>query len=284
MTYKIIIAGSNGYLGRNIYEYFLTKPNFEVKNINRSDFDLTSTQKLHDFVSEFKPDFYIHSAVNINDFENNIKMHYSLEAISNVCGKIITLGSGAEYNPKAYKPLMKEEYFGNSVPEDIYSLSKYTIARLINEGSANIYNLRLFGIFGKYEDYTRRFISNNLVRHLNHLPLKMNRDIAFDYLYVPDFLQSLEAFLLTDPPRNTYNLCTGKPLSFLYMLHEICNVLEINKDEIIIVDQTPSEYEYSGDPSLFNSDILPVKITPFSTCIQQMYDWYIEQNFSFIEQ
>ncbi len=204
MPHKIVIAGSNGYLGRNIYEHYIKKTNFQVKTLNRSDFSLTSANEVLEFVSQFKPDFYIHSAVSISDFENNIKMHYALESISHVCGRIVTLGSGAEYNPKAYKPLMKESYFSNSIPQDEYSMSKYTISRLINNGPSNIYNLRLFGIFGKYEDYNRRFISNNLVRHINKLPLKMNRDISFDYLYVPDFLNALDSFLFSTPNRNIY--------------------------------------------------------------------------------
>ena len=55
---------------------------------------------------------------------------------------------------------MKENYFGKYIPvkSDIYSFSKYQIAKDIESKKKNIYNLRGFGIFGKYEDYRRRFI------------------------------------------------------------------------------------------------------------------------------
>ena len=62
---------------------------------------------------------------------------------------------------------MREDYFPKepAFPNDVYSLSKYTISKLHQSSScSNIYNLRVFGIFGPYEDYQRRLISNNIVR------------------------------------------------------------------------------------------------------------------------
>ena len=57
---------------------------------------------------------------------------------------------------------MRESYFGRHIPTDIYGFSKYVIAKDIESVRRNIYNLRVFGIFGKYEDYKRRVISNNI--------------------------------------------------------------------------------------------------------------------------
>ena len=142
-----------------------------------------------------------------------LRMFYALENVASLVEKIILIGSGAEYISARYKPLMKENYFPNEpvYPVDIYTLSKYTISKLLSISNAkNIYNLRVFGIYGPYEDFQRRLISNNIVRYLNNLPLQYNRNVAFDYLYINDFLSALERFLSLEKPKyNTYNLCVG---------------------------------------------------------------------------
>ena len=54
-----------------------------------------------------------------------------------------------------------------------------SIAKDIEINPRNIYNLRVFGIFGKYEDHTRRFISNNICRVLCGLDISMNKNMLF---------------------------------------------------------------------------------------------------------
>ncbi|WP_415399208.1 NAD-dependent epimerase/dehydratase family protein [Synechococcus sp. W4D4] len=281
--HKIVIAGANGFLGRNIYESFQLKyPSAQVRGLTRDTLDLASLSQVKDYFSSFKPDIVIHSAVTISDIANNIKMHHALEASSNYCGKIITLGSGAEYNPKAYKPLMKESYYGNSVPEDPYSLSKYLISRMIQSGPSNISNLRLFGIFGMYEDYTRRFISNNIVRHILGMPLQMNKDISFDYMYVPDFLSCLHEYAQSSNKDFAYNLSTGNPLKFSFILKTMCNCLGLPADSFTILDEISTDYEYSGDPGKYVQEFGPLNLTPLTQSITELYEYYLSQRDSLV--
>jgi hypothetical protein len=74
-------------------------------------------------------------------------------------GKMIHFGSGAEYDRTQLPPRVREDYFDTRVPRDAYGFSKYICAKYI-ERSDRMVDLRLFGVFGAYEDYTVRFISN----------------------------------------------------------------------------------------------------------------------------
>jgi len=273
---KIIISGSNGFLGNNILNYFSAKyPDSKVVGLTRQTCDIASAQAITSYLSEELPDVVIHSAVKIDDLANNIKMHHALESASGFVGKIVTLGSGAEYNPKNYKPLMEENYFNNSIPEDPYSLSKYLISRMIDSGPANISNLRLFGIFGIGEDYSRRFISNNIVRHILGLQMQMNKDISFDYFYVPDFLESLNTYLLKENLHKHYNLCTGDPIKFSTILQKICSVVGLPNDQFIILDKTETDYQYSGNPSRFIEEFGPIRKTPLDESAYELYNYYL---------
>ena len=68
------------------------------------------------------------------------------------------LGSGIEYNPQRYLPKMNEDYFSKSAfPSDdnVYHNSKFLTSIMLDSlAPKNVYNFRLFGVFGKYEDYT----------------------------------------------------------------------------------------------------------------------------------
>lgn len=280
---KIVITGANGFLGRNIYESFqLRYPSAQVRGLTRDNLDLSTVSQVKSYLCSFKPDIVIHSAVTISDIVNNIKMHHALEAASNYCGRIITLGSGAEYNPKAYQPLMEESYFGNSIPEDPYSLSKYLISRMIQSGPSNISNLRLFGIFGKHEDYTRRFISNNIVRYILGMPIQMNKDISFDYMYVPDFLSCLHEYVQSSNKHSAYNLSTGKPMKFSFILQTMCDCLGLPGETFTILDKTSTDYEYSGNPGRYVQEFGPINLTPLAQSITELYEYYLPQRDSLV--
>ena len=56
---------------------------------------------------------------------------------------------------------MRENYFGSFIPNDPHSFSKYIQSKYIEKNNNDhLYHLRLFGIFGKYEDYRYKFIEN----------------------------------------------------------------------------------------------------------------------------
>ena len=80
------------------------------------------------------------------------------------------LGSGIEYNPSRYIPKMSESYFDNNafpINDNVYHNSKFLSACLHESlNLKNVFNFRLFGVFGKYEDYKRRLISNNIFQYL----------------------------------------------------------------------------------------------------------------------
>ena len=48
----------------------------------------------------------------------------------------------------------------------------------------NVFNLRLFGVYGKYERYDLRPVSNNILRALSGLPIKIYQDMKLDYLFI----------------------------------------------------------------------------------------------------
>ena len=270
--YKVLVVGSNGFIGKNIVEY-LEKQNYNVLCPKRNDLDLLDTEKVFDFIQSHMPDIVIHCAVNINSLIDNLRIYYNLERCSASFGRMITIGSGAEYDMKNYKPMMHESYFSEHIPSDVYGLSKYVTSRDIENYPRNIINFRIFGIFGKYEDYTRRFISNNICRALCGLGISMNKNMKFDYLYVNDFLKILEMFFKKNLKYQNYNICTGKPVEFLEIAN-IINDIHENGEGNITIKESGFNTEYSGDNSRFLEEFGHFEYTDLRTSISELYNWY----------
>ena len=64
-------------------------------------------------------------------------MFYNIIRCHNYFGKLLNLGSGAEYNPTIYTPMMTEEKSFESYPDKGYSLSKFVQGRKIEYGPLN---------------------------------------------------------------------------------------------------------------------------------------------------
>ena len=102
---------------------------------------------------------------------------------------------------------------------------------------------------GKYEDYTRRFISDNICRVLCNLNISINRNMYFDYIFEKDFCKVVEIFIDQDPNYCSYNICAEKSISLMELAEMIRNIDGGNAQ--IIVKNEGLNPEYSGDNSRF---------------------------------
>lgn len=229
MSKKILITGGSGFIGRNIKEYL--SDFYDVSAPSHNELDLTDTQKTFEYLKENQFDIVIHSAntnntlrLNVSDYEvlnGNLRMYWNLSSCSQFYEKLLYFGSGAEYNMRHYILNMDENYFGTYIPEDAYGFSKYVMNQYTRK-SDNIYNLRLFGVYGRYEEWNRRFISNNICRVLKGMDISINQEAVFDYLYIEDLYDIVIWFINHTPQYHDYNVCSGQPI----FLSDIAKIIQ----------------------------------------------------------
>ena len=270
---NILITGTNGFIGRNLKEHFLTTNN-KLSTPKRDELNLLDGGSVENYIKKNNFDVVIHCCVTLTSIEQNLKMYFNLEKLSNSFGKLICIGSGAEFDKNNYIPKMNEDYFGKYIPskEDIYGYSKYEIAKDILKKKRNIYNLRVFGIFGKYEDYRRRLVSNNICSLLLGKNIVLNKNGCFDYMYVNDFSKIVEMFISKNPKHSTYNTCTGEVIEFLTIAKIINEVDGRNKP--VQVKQEGINPEYSGDNLRFVNEFGLMNLTSPKDSIKELYYWY----------
>ncbi len=275
----VLLTGGSGFLGRNIRESFLAHK-YNLLAPSSKELNLIDENSVDNYFKLHKVDVVIHAAVkpthrNAKDYSNlfyaNTRMFFNLERHSDEYEKMLIIGSGAIYDNRNYRPKMTEDEYCRFIPADDHGYCKYVCEKVI-EHSHNIYDLRIFGIFGKYEDYSIRFISNVICKILFDLPITLKQNRNFDYLYIDDFLSILEIFIENVPHYTSYNITPDHSIS-LYDLALL--VRKIAKKNLpIIVGREGMGLEYSGDNSRLKKEFSQIKFTPIEKSIQYLYDWY----------
>lgn len=285
MPKKVLITGGSGFIGRNVYEYLRYKPQYEVFAPDSKELNCIEEKEVKNYLEKNNIDIVLNFAVygdgidkskdGTKVLEYNLRMYYNFAKYSNLYEKMVYAGSGAEYDKRySIKDVKEEELICRSLPVDQYGLMKRIVGEHI-ETSDNIYNLRLFGIFGKYEYYPVKFISNVCCKAICDLPLTIRQDVYFDYLWIDDFLMMLDRFMESKTFRHhTYNACHGKKI----LLSDICKTVnEISgKNNKIIICKEGLANEYTGNNERIISEMTDFNCTSYYDSIDELYKWYYD--------
>ena len=140
------------------------------------------------------------------------------------------------------------------------------------QSSSDIYNLRLFGVFGKYDDWRTRFIPNACCQAILGLPVTMNQNRFFDFIYIDDLVKIVSWFISNRPQDKVYNVCSGKVVDFKTLAEMIVKIS--NKKLNIIIESDGLGREYSGDNALLLKELNGFKFNSIEDSIKQLYSWY----------
>ena len=278
---KILVTGANGFIGKHIVE--LLAGNYEIYSPCRSEVNWCELSTVKKYLEQMRFDVIIHAAYSNASkskentlyelLDDNLRMFFNFERCKDYYGKMYYFGSGAEYDMQHYIPDMKEEYFGTYIPKDPYGFSKYIMSKACIERS-NIYDLRLFGVYGKYELWERRFISNAICRALKGMDITIQKNVYFDYLWVDDLAEIMKWFIEHEPKHHHYNVCRGSKIDLYSLACMVREILNVNCN--IVVKEPGWKPEYTGDNSRLLEEIGDFQFASFEDSIKQLCEYYKE--------
>ncbi len=277
---KILVTGGNGFIGRNIKESYLSQK-YTIVAPSRQELDCSDDISVETFFKKNSFDVVIHSAAKAghrnaidtsNLFLTNSRMIFNLLKYQDSWGKLLNMGSGAIYDMQNYIPKMPENYFGTHIPKDEHGYNKYIFGKMLPSLN-HVYDFRIFGIFGKYEDYAIRFISNAICKSIFDLPITLRQNRKFDYLDINDLMPILDYFITHNPLEKSFNITPDNSIELLQIAQLVKSISQ--KDIEVNVAQDGLGMEYSGNNTLLHREMKDLKFTSMQTSIEDLYHWYM---------
>lgn len=272
----ILLTGGTGFIGRNLKEAL--QKDYLIFSPSHKELELLDETAVCDYVRKNQIDVIIHAAIHVpmingqkQEYYNDMRMFLNLKKISTMVEKFLYFGSGAEYDKRYDIRMVQEEAIGESIPVTEYGLAKYTMNEIARQ-SDNIYNLRLFGIFGKYELFYLKFISNLCCKAVYDLPLSIRKDCWFDFLYIEDLPPIIKWFIENVPEWHDYNICSGQE----YLLTKLADKVLVQSGKRLPVQLLCDErnLDYSASNARLKKEILGLHITEMDRAIKALYSYY----------
>ncbi len=275
---RIFLTGGSSFIGRNFKEQLCGR--FDILAPTHAELDLTDSAAVYQFLEKNPADVVVHAAnvggnrkqpqVAVNT-QINLKMFFNLVRAKPFFSRMIMLGSGAEYDKQQPLVKVKETDFDKHVPGDEYGFFKYVCSQYAAKVDF-ITHLRLFAVFGKYEDYETRFISNAICRALLKAPVTMRQNVMFDYLFIDDFIKILERFIVQKPKEIFINIGRGEAIDLITLAKKV--ISEIGYETQVQVASEGWAKEYSCDVACLRQIFPDIIYTPIDTAIAQLVAYY----------
>jgi GDP-L-fucose synthase len=279
MKKSVLLTGGSGFIGRNVRESYLSDE-YDVFAPTRAELDLADTANVDNFFGDKTFDTVIHCAAkaghrNAGDRQDllrtNLRIFANLEQHRDKYRKFVNCGSGAVYDIGGNISDASECDLYKNIATDDHGFCKYLLSKQIQNLSGFI-DLNIFGIFGKYEDYAIRFISNAICKTLFDLPITLRQNRRFSYIYVDDLCQVLEFFIENDAEYHSYNIVMDSPVN-LYDLADLVKKIS-GKNLPIYVAEDGFGLDYYGNNGRLRSEMTDLKFSSIENSIRNLYDYY----------
>jgi GDP-L-fucose synthase len=201
--------------------------------------------------------------------ENSLRVFMNLYQARQYCGKLIYIGSGAEYDKTQDICEIDEDKCFCSAPKDIYGFAKY-IMNSLTDKSENVYNLCLFACYGPGDDASK-FITHCIRCCLGDEPITIRQDCRFDYLHVYDLAPMMIWLVENVPQHHIYNACSGKGVLLSEIAQEVCRQMGNTSPIQIIKIGMNQEYTCSNERFTKESGIYP--LITLSEGIKMQINW-----------
>ena len=303
---KVLVVGSNGFLGKHVKSLLDSEDRHHVFEITGKDqVDLTRYEFLSDYLSEFKPKVIINCAAFVGGisygYKHPAKMLYenSLMAINlykaslehNV-DKLINPISNCAYPGKL--TTYKEEYFFDGPPDKSvynYGISKRLYVQLgdsfFEENNFSSVNVVISNMYGPYDhfDIERSHALGAIIKkvhdakkdNINKVEIWGTGKPIREWLYVKDGAEALIRSMSLEPGHHFFNVGVEKGISVIELAEIIKDKFGWNGEFELDTSRPDGVLEKKVDGNLGQIKLGWKPETNLNDGIQTTIDWYIEK-------
>lgn len=255
-TKRVLLTGGSGFVGANLacrllrdgHElHLLLRPGYRhwrlvgmAPDVTVHQVPLTNCRELDRLVGRLKPQWIFHLATygaysNQTDSEQMVStnvlgtMNLVESCLTTGFEAFVNAGSSSEYGFKQQPPSERDCLEPNSAYAVTKAAATLYCQHVARRENARLLTLRLYSVYGPYEEPTR--LIPTLIRKglKNQLPPLVSPTIARDFIYIDDVI---DAFVMAAQRRNqepgaVYNVGTGRQLTIRNVVDIARRVLHI---------------------------------------------------------
>jgi nucleoside-diphosphate-sugar epimerase len=258
---RVLVTGGSGFVGASLVRrlisdghdvHLLLSPNKSAWRLDgiaghyeSHHVDLRDTARIQTLVAELRPQWLFHLATygaypHQDQFDQalatNVVATIGLvrAAIHEGFESFVLAGSSSEYGAKDHPP---EEDEGLN-PASYYAATKAAATVLSRQlaaaSSANLMTLRLYSVYGPFEEPTRLVPAVVASSWSNQLPPLVNPESAHDFVFVDDVVEAfIRCARQTDHlPGAVYNVSTGTQLTLRDVVDTARAVLNVTAEPV----------------------------------------------------
>jgi nucleoside-diphosphate-sugar epimerase/glycosyltransferase involved in cell wall biosynthesis len=307
----IFVFGASGFIGANLFDqifqlrkdcYALTHDAtkawrlklLNVPSENVIHCDILSHKSVQEIFERYKPRTIFNlAAYGAYSKQKNVNLTYE----TNVNGTVnilenctpdtvyIHAGSSSEYGFNCTAPKETDRVEPNSH----YAVSKVSAAYML-EFYARVHglktlNLRLYSIYGGWEEPDRLIPRLVEEARKDTLPPLVSPDISRDFVYIDDCVEAfVQAALKVDKTISgrSYNIATGRKTTMRELVDETRNTFDLTIEPVwgSMGNRQWDLSDWYGDPEAAHTDLGWKARTPLGVGLRKTADWQIQHDYA----
>jgi dolichol-phosphate mannosyltransferase len=300
---RCLVTGGSGFVGANLvrrliaaeYEtHVLLRPEHQLWRlrditglVRMHSVDLSDGDQVHQTVRAIRPEWVFHLAAYgaystqtgfARMVDVNVTGTASLLDASAETGveAFIYTGSSSEYGYKNHPPREDEILEPNSQYAITKAAATHYCQFMARTTGFNAIAVRLYSIYGPYEDPSR--LIPTLVRHglEGKLPPLVSPATTRDFVYVDDAVDALVTLAGKQPPHGAvYNLCSGVQTDLATVVETARKLMGISVEPVwsSMARRSWDTDIWIGSPELMQKEIGWRSRIDFATGLQRMIEW-----------
>jgi len=307
----IVVFGASGFIGANLFEqlFAVRKDVFalthdatkawrlkllDVPAENIIHCDILSDASIKDVFGKLKPRTIFNlAAYGAYSKQKNVSLTYETNVIGTVnilenCTEnmvYIHAGSSSEYGfnctaPKETDPVEPNSHYAVSKVSAAYTLEYYA-----RQFGLNTLNLRLYAIYGGWEEPDR--LIPRLVEEARQqkLPPLVSPDISRDFVYVDDCVDAFVQAALrvnADIRGRSYNIGTGIKTTMRELVDVARQTFGVAQEPVwgSMGNRAWDLADWYGDPTAAEADLGWKAVTPLGEGLRQTADWQVAHQYA----
>jgi dolichol-phosphate mannosyltransferase len=298
---RCLVTGASGFVGANLVRrllrdghevHVLLRPEYQnwrlrdiASSLRSHTVDLADRELVRESVQRIRPEWVFHLAAygaypTQTGFARMVEINVTgtaslLDACSDVAAFVYT-GSSSEYGYKDHPPRETEIVEPNSHYAITKAAATHYCQFMARKTGVNAITVRLYSIYGPYEDPSRLIPTLVVYGLQGKLPPLVSPATARDFVYVDDAVDALIALAQSVRPGAIYNLCSGVQTSLATVVESARKLMDIAVDPVwSSMEQRSWDTDvWVGSPETMAKDIGWRSKVDFATGLQRTIDWF----------